>query len=631
MLLAIVASVALHTMYDASDYAGAVDTGRAIVASSPDDLELRAWYIANVAALDFARGRAMAAAMRDAHPESPWSWLAMAYTSDGNPVVARDIAAKLAGQSDEDFVIARARMLGEANDRAAALALLSANRPRMLVTKGWLLRDKRETEQQALDAFAEARKLDPSFVPAWYQAAVLLSFERRTAEAKPLLEEAARLSPYSARVHQAWWEVIDDKQVIREDADRLVRERGFEPMVLLQAASGYRKAGRDDLACAMAERVLREAPMSEAAIYAISSTLRENKDPAAQRLIWRDLLDYPYRVPDSIASAAAALLRLDPKLSDAEVVRLAHAIEPVYGNGTRINTAVLALVDRKLDLDYAAELARKLPQVISDEYIDVPESDYPRAVIHDATGWLLLARGHAKEAERELTAAYGLYPRVPQFAYHLGRAFEAEGKLARAEQVYREGVALQSAAGVNPNRAALEALYKRRHKTLRSFDAYLKQVTATGTSANKEKILSARAVKPIPAPAFRLKSLKGSTVSLADLQGKVAVINFWAVWCGWCVREMPDLARLAQKYAGDPDVRVLTIDVDQDPETVRKWMSEKKLDFPVLLDDGFVHRAGVDAFPTTWFLDRKGRIAFDVRGWSEKLIDEYGWRIEALR
>ena len=52
----------------------------------------------------------------------------------------------------------------------------------------------------------------------------------------------------------------------------------------------------------------------------------------------------------------------------------------------------------------------------------------------------------------------------------------------------------------------------------------------------------------------------------------------------------------------------------------------------VLLDDGYVTaHADVRAFPTTWFLDRQGLIAFEKVGWSQELVEEFSWRIEALR
>ena len=147
----------------------------------------------------------------------------------------------------------------------------------------------------------------------------------------------------------------------------------------------------------------------------------------------------------------------------------------------------------------------------------------------------------------------------------------------------------------------------------------------------RKRVLAERIAKARVAPSFKLKTLDGKSVSLDDLKGKVAVVNFWGVWCGWCVREMPEFQKLAAKYAHDAHVRVLTIDNDQNPEQVRKFMRDKKYTFAVLLDDGFVGKNSITSFPTTWFLDKQGRIAFDKRGASDKLLEEFSWRVEALR
>ncbi len=60
-------------------------------------------------------------------------------------------------------------------------------------------------------------------------------------------------------------------------------------------------------------------------------------------------------------------------------------------------------------------------------------------------------------------------------------------------------------------------------------------------------------------------------------------------------------------------------------------MKKNGYDFAVLLDDGYVGKANVHAFPTTWFLDREGRKVFEKVGWSEKLLEEFSWRVEAIR
>jgi hypothetical protein len=78
-------------------------------------------------------------------------------------------------------------------------------------------------------------------------------------------------------------------------------------------------------------------------------------------------------------------------------------------------------------------------------------------------------------------------------------------------------------------------------------------------------------------------------------------------------------------------VVILTINNDQDVSSVRKWMAEQKYDFHVLLDDGFVRKNSIQAFPTTWFLDRNGRIAYEKEGWTGKLLQEFSWRVEELK
>jgi hypothetical protein len=87
----------------------------------------------------------------------------------------------------------------------------------------------------------------------------------------------------------------------------------------------------------------------------------------------------------------------------------------------------------------------------------------------------------------------------------------------------------------------------------------------------------------------------------------------------------------AQPQAGDADVAILTIDNDPNPDDGPRWMKEKGYTFPVLLDQGYVSQVGITTCPTTWFLDREGRKAFDKVGWSEKLVEEFSWRVEAIQ
>ncbi|HJW95935.1 MAG TPA: redoxin domain-containing protein [Thermoanaerobaculia bacterium] len=583
--------------------------------------EQHAWFIRNLQHIDDLEATRLAEEMRATHPESAWTWFAIAheYREDLDHFDDNKLAAeKLASETDEALVIARAVALNSIAEHDAAMRLLDAVPPsaRVWVAKGEMLQD-----EPAIAAYREALKIDPSNIAALNRLGSMLKQIRRRDEAKPLLESAAKLSRY----------VMALQLPNAAELEAWIRDSDGDPYVLSLAARGYQQLKMNDRMCEVQDRILREAPASAQALTVLMSRAKSNAT-------WRDVLDYPYRRdPDAIATASSVLLR-DEK-DDARLVALVHNIPLTVNYVPQLSSAVQKLTDRKLDLVYADRVARRLID-LNERYLlgfqnDPPESRermerYLRGMVHDTLGWVWLARGNTSAAQKEILAARELYPESAAIVYHLARTYEAEKQITEAEQLYREGLALQT-NGVNPNRAALEALYRRKHKTLAGFDAYLVRVDSNGTAASKQRVLESRIAKPVRAPEFRLKTLDGRTLSLADLKGKVAVVNFWGVWCGWCVKEMPDIVKLAKRYADDDRVRIVTVDTDGDPSIVRQWMTDNHYDFTVLLDDGWAHRSGVLAYPTTWFLDPQGRIAFKKEGWTEKLVDQFSWRIDVLR
>lgn len=144
-------------------------------------------------------------------------------------------------------------------------------------------------------------------------------------------------------------------------------------------------------------------------------------------------------------------------------------------------------------------------------------------------------------------------------------------------------------------------------------------------------LAGAEPAAPSRVPKFKLKTLDGKQVTLDSLKGKVVVINFWGIWCTQCLKEMPEVQKLHEKYASDPDVAILTINTDPNPADVPPWMKQKGYSFPVLLDDGYTEKAGLDIFPTTWFLDREGRKVSEKTGFTEKLFEEFSGRLESIR
>lgn len=87
-----------------------------------------------------------------------------------------------------------------------------------------------------------------------------------------------------------------------------------------------------------------------------------------------------------------------------------------------------------------------------------------------------------------------------------------------------------------------------------------------------------------PAPAFALPSLAGEKpVRLAELRGRVVLVNFWATWCKPCEEEMPAMERLYRRL--EPEgFELLAVSVDADIEPVREFRERMGLSFPILLD-----------------------------------------------
>jgi peroxiredoxin len=117
------------------------------------------------------------------------------------------------------------------------------------------------------------------------------------------------------------------------------------------------------------------------------------------------------------------------------------------------------------------------------------------------------------------------------------------------------------------------------------------------------------------APDFTLSDPSGKTVHLRDLRGKVVIVDFWATWCGPCRALMPHLQKMHEQLA-DKGLTILGLDVGEGADTVAKFAKERSYTFPLLLDaePQVTSRYFVQAYPTTFVIDRAGRIAFRDMG-----------------
>jgi thiol-disulfide isomerase/thioredoxin len=123
------------------------------------------------------------------------------------------------------------------------------------------------------------------------------------------------------------------------------------------------------------------------------------------------------------------------------------------------------------------------------------------------------------------------------------------------------------------------------------------------------------------APTFKGVSLDGKVYSLESLKGKTVLLDFWASWCGPCIRSMPTMEKLNAEYKTQGLV-VLAVDVDETRETVDKFLKTKPMDYPVLMgsESGIPAAYGVTVFPTFVLIGPDGKIAAHQFGFNEAAL-----------
>jgi thiol-disulfide isomerase/thioredoxin len=177
--------------------------------------------------------------------------------------------------------------------------------------------------------------------------------------------------------------------------------------------------------------------------------------------------------------------------------------------------------------------------------------------------------------------------------FYLAEAYKGADDFKNAKKHYQ--IFLDNYAQVNPKLTSAATA------GLNDLDA-LKQLSIGGD--------------PIP---FEVTDLKGKTLSLEKLKGKVVLIDFWATWCGPCKVEMPNVIKLHNKF-NEKGFEIVGISLDRDRAALENYIKVNKMNWPQHFDgagwnNGVAAKYKVRSIPATYLIDRKGKIRYrSLRG-----------------
>lgn len=677
----------LREFYYRGDVDLIVQQGKPLVEQPNAALETRVWFLTQ--ALDYFGAiylplAAMLDEMKKTSPNDSWALLARAAATNSAGDAAALCRKAVAGSANNDILLLCLETLAsktEAVNDNEVQSFIEQYRERIESSADGLVAESnavlrstrssakgRETAAALLD---RALLKDPHNERAIARKATNLILTKRFQEAQALIEPEILRGSRSVALHNSYFSILAKIDLPKEEKEKRLESAAFRllektvpgpsslPIFLMYVKNSSEESRKkiEDLILKKypdnqtVRVVLRERIIAKTVLYdnGVEMPKEIRKQIAGELLAFMEQGKGKYWMPDNITPQTLYKLLIGRSATEVDVEQLFAAakvveteIAPRFANEVLNRKAHIPEI-KKLAETRIDELLRKMQTRNKDWRIGnnftIENQLFWRnlALWYDVLGYAHLQSGNIIEAAAKLTAAEQFAATLNFNAdvnnpLHLAKLYQTKKEFDTAEDYLNKALAVNwFGEGAHPAIQAFRDFYLAKNGNKKGIEPFIAAVIEKDRARRKPLILATRIREAQPHPAFSLATLDGKTISSADLKGRIVVIKFWGTWCGPCVKELPEFQRLYEKYKNDPQVAILTIDQDDSPDLPKAFIARNKYTFPVLWQTDYNNKAGIKGYPTIWFLDQDGKIAFERVGGTSDLEAEFSWRIEALR
>lgn len=475
-----------------------------------------------------------------------------------------------------------------------------------------------------------------------------------TAAAAELSQERALYPENYAAQFMQWAMMLrekpgdETKAQIKSELEKVYEKVKSKEVLLSQFVGMFQQVGMKEKSEEIRKTALATYPKGKLAENTRLNEVYSEKDAAKRvTLMEKFLADFPQQgINKENYEMTLASLRMNAFVSAKKYDEARAVLESMpKQNGGAYNGLAWPLIEKGEQLDLAVALAKKGVDLLRNPD---PSSKPPfystkqwkrsnkmgLGMVLDTYGFGLIQLGKTKEAEP-----------VMKEAVELSNGEDADVNqrlvLCYVKNEHYDKAIVAAADFIQKGKSndklveAYKAAYVKVKGSDKGFDEAIAQAKQTGKDELKKELAKGRVNKR--AIDFALKNLEGKVVKLSDLRGKVVVLDFWATWCGPCKASFPYLQQVYNKYKDNPKVVILALNTWENvsgkerEDLVKKFMADNKYTFPVLYDEGFVEKYGVDGIPTKFVIDKKGMIQFKTIGFTgEKMVGEMIMQFEML-